>query len=427
MSRRAQSIGLVVVIAATVAVRVAWIAHTARPPVGLIDPTFYRGSALDLAAGRGYTYLGLRPSAYYPVGYPAALGALVWVAERLGFSGPDHLDGLVGLLNVVLAAASVALVFVVARRATEQPRTALLAAALYGLWPNLVFHSSVALSETLFNALVLAALAVLVTGQIGPVGRGRLLAVGALIGASALVRPISLLLIPAIALMWTAGEPTGWRGSLRRAVLVGAAAVVVVLPWTVRNLVVLDAPVLISSNLGDNLCIGHHDGASGGFEIPTACFDDYRGPEDELRRNRELTGKALRYAVTHPIDEAELVARRAFHTFRDDHDGLAAVESYGADPFLDEDHRRWLRVAADGWYTVVVLLGVVGLVMLGRRRDEPIGRLIVASAVAAGIPALLFFGDPRFKVPVVPFLAIGAAVVLARLSERGAPGPQRGG
>ena len=73
--------------------------------------------------------------------------------------------------------------------------------------------------------------------------------------------------------------------------------------------------------------------------------------------------------------------------------------------------------------------GAAGLVILGlRRRPDGLAVVLVASALAAA--PLLAFGDVRFKVPVVPFLAVGVGVGVTlrrRLGSSGAGlGSRRG-
>lgn len=62
---------------------------------------------------------------------------------------------------------------------------------------------------------------------------------------------------------------------------------------------------------------------------------------------------------------------------------------------------------ADRYYWLVVAAGMVGLVQLARRRD-PEAMVLVGSAAMTALIPLAFFGDQRFKVPVMPLLIIAA-------------------
>src|SRR5690606_5693757 len=255
---------LAAVLGVSAALRLAWVSQVHRP-VELRDPTLYLTLAERIAAGDGYTYGDLPNqgvTAYYPPGYPLVVGVLTGLARLLpGEASAFHVA--IGT-NVVLSLATVALVFALGRRLAGE-RVGLVAAAVVGLWPNLIVHTGVVLTETLYLFLLVVLLLVLLAS--GPVARSpglrRLVVVGALLGASVLVRPISLVLVPLLPLLW-------WRSGARTAMLrtgtVVAGVALVVLPWTARNAVQMGSPVLISTNMGDNLCIGNNPDADGAYD-----------------------------------------------------------------------------------------------------------------------------------------------------------------
>ena len=42
----------------------------------------------------------------------------------------------------------------------------------------------------------------------------------------------------------------------------------VIVPWTIRNVVQMDSPVLLSANFGDNFAVGNNPEATGGYGLP---------------------------------------------------------------------------------------------------------------------------------------------------------------
>ena len=399
--------------------RVAWALYATRPAVGLHDPTFYSIFAGQIADGRGYRLLDGQPTAYYPVGYPAALAAVYWLADLLDVVH-DRLS-LVVALNLAAAGASFALVFEVGRRLFDH-RVGLVAAAGLALMPNLVFHTGLALTETLFNAVALAAVLVVVATSWRERHVGALVAFGALVGVSALIRPPSLLFVPVLALAGARSAGWGWREGLRSLVVPALAAAAVIAPWTVRNIVVMEAPVLISTNMGDNLCIGNNPAASGHFQPEPSCLDGYgalRRPELEVRRDADNRRRGIEYIRNEPLAQIRLVGLRLLNTFRNDTDGLRAAESYGDDPFIPGPTRTALGVAANVTFFATLVLGLASLVVCRGRDQRRPGRVFVALAGASlAVTPLAFFGDPRFHVPVVPFLVVGAAAVLVAGPDR---------
>jgi len=336
---------LAAIILLAAALRIAWVAYAARDPQGFHDPTFYYVYAGQIADGAGYRLLDGSPSAYYPVGYPATIGAVFAFVTHTPI--PDNLTLTNGYFQAFLGVATVWLVYEVARRLFGAG-VGLVAALWIAVFPNLIYHTATFLTETLFNLVVMAALAVLFWSgwHERRLGWARLAVFGALLGYSALVRPISLPFVLLLPVAWLVAG-FGWQRALAYTGVVAAATAAVILPWTVRNAIVMDAPVLISTNLGDNLCIGHYEGARGAFALPDACFNDapYVGldhPDFEVQRDRDNREHAVEFALDNPRAELKLLSRKSYYTWHHDHDGLWAVESYHEDPFIGS--RSSLRV-----------------------------------------------------------------------------------
>jgi 4-amino-4-deoxy-L-arabinose transferase-like glycosyltransferase len=412
---------LTAIVLLALVLRVIWVIYTARTPRELHDPLFYMLYGNQIALGHGYRLLDGQPTAYFPIGYPAVLGALFAVVLHTPI--PHNLEKAAGFFQAFLDVATVLLAYHVARRIFGTA-VGLVSAFWIAVFPNLIYHTGAFLSETLFNFVVMAALAVLFwrpweRGRIGP---WRLLAFGILLGASALVRPISLLFLPLLFLVWLwAGA--GWRHTATQFGIVFVATAAVILPWTIRNIIVMKAPVIISTNLGDDLCMGHHPGVTGHFELPDICFakyQDLKRPEFEVRRNSSNTREAIDFALHHPGVELKLLWRKTYWTWNHDHDGISAVESYGDDPFIDPHIRAQLNRVANIFFFTTVSLGGIGVVgfLLPTRESRRLFALLAMLAFAA-IP-LAFFGDARFHVPAMPFFSIAAAWTVVT-AARGAP------
>jgi len=407
--RRSRQLLAVVVLAGFV-LRVAWVLWASREPQDIfLDPTRYLGYAREIAAGHGMTEpLTSAPTAYYPPGYPWFLGIVTWLTQP--FTDEPWL--VAGLVQALLGAASIGLVASVAKRLAGTT-AALLGAVLYALYPNLIFHTGALLGETLYNFLFLAFLALLLSRPWDAAfSTARILGCGVLLGLAVMVRPISLAVIPIVALCWLWSRKD-YRVTLRFTVVLVIGVVACIVPWTIRNEIRLHALVPISTNTGDNLCIGHADGATGAFQPVDACqthFDFKDGIPAELGSDKEKQRIALRGMVDHLDREPWLLWRRTYYMWvRDgDHDGLFAVQEYR--------HNRWMALPtesrliwiADRYYWLVVAAGLVGLVQLTRRK-EPEAFVLVGSTIMTAAVPLMFFGDQRFKVPVIPLLIIAAA------------------
>jgi hypothetical protein len=411
--------------------RLVWVGYAARVPAGLYDPARYYGIAGNIAHGRGYADLftmrhGVpvpgEPSAYYPPGYPYFLGTIGWL-QRVGVL-PHGLPRVAGYVQALLGSATVVMVGVLGRNVWSR-RAGVLAAAMLAIYPNLVMHAAALLSETLFIFLFVAALVALVPagGRAGPLGRGRLLTAGIFFGLSVLVRPVSLAALPVLALAWwLQGRSEGPGIGLRRAAgpagwLLGCT-VLLVAPWTIRNAVRMHAFVPLSTNNGDNLCIGYSPDANGAFGLAPACITKdvaVNGSRAEVRHDHEATHLAVKYATADPGRIPWLVTRRFYYLMQRDDDALRAVQSYGADNFIPAHRAHVLdRIASVSWRVVEVLGGLGVLLLLVRGRRDHL--LVALAGLSTLVLPLLTFADARFKVPFVPFLILGAGVLLAQLT-----------
>ena len=156
--------GLVAIVAVGAILRIVW-AFQAEAPVALRDPLLYLVLSDHIASGDGYSY-GAGPDRgdrLLPAGLSTLLGAAVWAVRLL--PGDVTTFGVAVGLNVVLSVATIGLVFVLARRLAG-PAVGLVAAGIWALWPNLIFHSGIVLTETLFLFLFVLLL-------IGGPGRSR--------------------------------------------------------------------------------------------------------------------------------------------------------------------------------------------------------------------------------------------------------------
>jgi 4-amino-4-deoxy-L-arabinose transferase-like glycosyltransferase len=417
---------LLAILAAAAGVRVAWGVLWAEPPTGnLTDPVLYSILADQIAHGHGFTYPGANagPTAYYPPGYPVALGAVLFLFGLLPFD--LSLFAVAVTFNIVLSVATVWMVFELGRRLASAP-VGLVAAAFMAFWPNAIVHTGLILTETLFLFLFCAMLLVVLASPAvarAP-GRRRMVATGVLFGLAGMVRPTSFVIAPLFLLLWW---PAGAQVALRRTALVGAMVAAMVLPWTIRNAVQIEAPVLISTNLGDNMCIGNNPEATGAYQLPDSCFAGLHGgerPGSEVERQSQT----FRIAFDHiREDPAELVGKmpaKLGYTLYRDTDGLWSATSFGSEPFVSPERFQQLKWVSTGYWRVAEVLGLIGAVLLWIRSDrERRRRFFLLVAVVQLVPALITFGDPRFKMPLYPTFVVCAGVAVLALLQRRLPAP----
>ena len=397
--------------------RAAWAAYTDRPPQGLNDPSLYALLSDIMADGSGYTRPTGEKFAYYPVGFPATLAAEKKAGDLLGWGrstfSTKMMNGMFGALTVVLA-------YLLASRMLGR-RTGFAAGALLAVFPSQVFYAGTVLSEPLFTLLFLGALAVLLWNPWRREGMPwqQLFAAGVLLSAATMTRAITLAFPLLLLLFWLFYLHSKKR-ALMQTLIVFAGIAVLTVPWSVRNTLAFHTFTGTSTNLGDDLCIGNFNGATGAFLLHGKCFEGYEGlsPQQvEIRRNKDGVRIAVEDIARDPFRVPGLLVRKAWWLLYKDDDGLFAVESYGNDHFIPEFRRDVLGFAANAIYYATGMIVILGAAAFVLSKDIRRAVLFATLLYVLAVP-LIFFGDPRFHFPAIPLAAIIAAATIVTLWER---------
>jgi hypothetical protein len=335
------------------------------------------------------------------------------------------------------------------------PLAGLLGGGVVAIYPALLQYQALLLTEPLAATLLVGSIVSLFWAADSG-GLGRWAATGVLLGLLVMARPEYLLVavgLPVVVLTAEAlrrirhqgGSKTAAPGGWRRAVAPGAVSILatclVLVPWTIRNAVVLDRVVPVSTGGGKALYIGTYLGAHGdGARLRELLLDERPALRAELERNG-------------PVDDPdnfalERVLARVAAESRPGLEADAALGSLGRSHLeydLTEEPARFAGMLVDKGYDTwtepargvmreppwralqlaVVLLALTGLVVLGLTRrwlNLAACGLILAYMTAVGA---LLIASPRRELVVVPVLAAlaGAAVAYGRdsLARRWAP------
>lgn len=428
-------------------VAIAW----AKEPVW--DGHYYHFGATRIAEGLGYSedvmingHAVWKAWAHYPVGYSAVLGAVYKVFGSGLWVAP--------LVNVVVGTLLVVAVHRLARHALSESR-ARFSAALVALHPGLIAHTALVMTEQIAALAVVGACWAVVAAR----RRWVEFAVGGLtLGLGILVRPAVLLIGPVLALIH--GKP--WLSAVLRAGAVTAVAMVMVLPWTLRNCLVMDGCAFVSTNAGWNLAIGALS-TTGRFETLRAS-DGCSVVTGQVQQDRCWMQVGLRKIGDDPGGWLRLVPKKLGQTY--DHESFPIEYLHESSPKLWPENRRiagrqlltwfhWILVVGAGlslvgwpgrarrelmpllvqgglglavllfglwsalrddahpFFWIVALLPLIALLPLPGRPDHgPVVRVLFGIVAVTTITHAVFFGDDRYHLVLSPVLCVLAAAAL---------------
>ena len=396
------------IFAVALAARIFWVVYVPADPTDLRtmdDTIFYHGSATSLADGEGYLnpWVGYH-TAQWPPGYSFLLAAAYWLP------GPDVPAA--WSTNILLGALACVAVYWLGVLVAGQ-RAGALAGLIFAVFPGHVFFSTLVMSESLFVLLVVIVMALLALSlKSKEPGVPLLLLTGAALAAAALVRGQGLFLLVVAFLLW--GIAGGdWAKALRRTAVVTVTALALIMPWTIRNYVAMNAFVFISTNDGGNLFMGHNENSNGRFNASGTWIGTWveglPWGEREVETSNVALREGLKFMFTHPWREVQLSATKIRALYEDDEDALRWI--HHPDISRPVPSLKVISDVTNAYYFAVIAAAGLGLLYWSRR---PRGLLLLPLLVVAvfTLGQLLFFATSRFHLPMLPSFALLAAAGL---------------
>jgi 4-amino-4-deoxy-L-arabinose transferase-like glycosyltransferase len=341
-------------------------------------------------------------------------------------------EGTARIVEALMGAAAIVVVFLLGRRLGGR-WTGLLAALAVAVYPPFIHSTGELMSEP--PALLTLPAAVLAFLWASEQERLRAwLLPGLLFGLTAMFRPEYLLvgaIFVAMALL-RMGLARGWKPGLGAAALALAALALPIVPWTVRNVVVLDRLVPISTGGGKALYVGTFLPADGEYQrVKALLVKRYQG--------RELGPDSAALAAVDPAPLFDRVAERYPDLPRDSALGKVGKknfsEFFGEDPVgyaamtVRKVGRMWSSgvgeamssTAGRALQVLFVALGLAGFALLGLcRRWWELASLAVPIVLVTAVGAVSLAAPRRNEVLmtlVFPLAALALSSALAAISS----------
>jgi 4-amino-4-deoxy-L-arabinose transferase-like glycosyltransferase len=438
--KRHSNVLLVLILIAALAIRISLFLYVSPKPMKLFTPDSYgydqiAVNLLQHGAFSTQTQQPLTPDLERTPGYPAMIAAVYALAGH----SPEAVILLQLLLGVVIAGLTFYLAFLLGMSAW----VGLLAAGYVAVEPVSAMTSNLLLTETMFTALLVAGILLLVLYWKS--SRWRWLVIGAgFFGLAALTRPVSQFLPLSLALIvvWT-DRKMGWRRAALAALLFTGISMSITYSWAYRNYT--ESGLFTLSTVSDiNLVyyrarevVASVEGVSqeeARRQLETRVAQILSGrettPSETASLQRQL---AISIFTEHPSETAAMAARGTVRIFADPGYSTACtlldrdstdLECFAGEATMNEADLWGIALSRYSqmnpvqqliliWSVLIATTGYLcsawGLVRLFReRRWLPVSTLVAVCGYlvlfSAGAEAY-----SRFRIPMVPFMAILAA------------------
>jgi 4-amino-4-deoxy-L-arabinose transferase-like glycosyltransferase len=335
-------------------------------------------------------------------------------------------EGTARIVELLLGMAAIVVVFLLGRRIACGP-AGLIAAFGMAVYPPFI-HSTGALYSEPPAMLTLPAAVLTFMWASEKERMSAWLVPGLLFGLTALTRP-EFLVVGVVFVVLAAlrvGRQRGWQTGVAGAALLFVAFMAAIIPWTVRNAVVLDRVVPISTGGGKALYVGTYLPADGDYQRVKAVL---------VRRylHRDLKPGSAALDAVDPTPLFDRVAARYPHLARDQALGKIGKEDFskyfGEDPagYLAMTARKVWRMWSAGVgeamsstagraiQVLIVALALGGLGVLGwRRRWWDLVAMATPLAIVTVVGAVSLAASRRNEVLMtLVFPLAGAALARA--------------
>ena len=391
---------LAVIISVGFILRLAWLLHARPMPVS--DYNDYRTLALGILDHGQFGYP--EPTAFFLPVHPTFLA---------GFALISRSDFWLSFSMVLVTTFSIYLFYLVAVKVLDSRRAVIIATGVFAVYPTFVSFAPVIATEHLFIALMLGAVAILIRVDDAPLRNTAL--GGVLIGLAILTRGEAVYYVPAFVLwLWFGRRGRSWVERLKLAAVMGSLMAVIVIPWYVRNTVVVGPEAGLSASAGINFYFAHNDSGNYGDFIEGS--EIYGLPSEEASALGWRLG--WEHIKAHPLNLIKDIRMGTFQLFGAPAYATiwptAGADSYGDPDIYTRDVRfmtaiRDLARAATPGLVSLAALSVLAVPVWRRE----LALLILPLAISSwGLRTVVYWAMPRYAyfITVLMIFAAGQAI-----------------
>lgn len=351
------------------------------------DAAEYNTLGIFLSQGKGYVNASGEPTAYRPPIYPLFLCSIYYTV------GYNLL--LVRLIQAFMGAGICVFVYLIAKRIFDE-KVAILSAISCCIYPPLVVDVSQIMSETLFTFFLILGIWLTITRE----GSGNLFLTGLIFSLALLTRPFLIFFLPLLCFWMILRHK---YDSPKKIVILIAGILIILMPWTIRNYYKLHAFVPFANVGGLTLYNSYIVPEKGfGYNSLESLDDEYFEIENETLRNKYLIRETIKYIKNNPKKIVQLIAIKCL------------LFVYPFDGY-------WYQISFGSKYNIfwglILCFSILGI-MANLGNSDNNKKLILFLFLSFIIGIIVFYGSPRFRLPIDPFLICFAAAGFIKLAKK---------
>jgi 4-amino-4-deoxy-L-arabinose transferase-like glycosyltransferase len=352
-------------------------------------------------------------SAYHPPAYPLLIALVYKIFSQKIFY--------VYLAQAILGMFITLFIYLIARDSFSKKAGLISSAVSLLYWP-LTLYSGILMSEILFIFLTLSGIYLFFKG----LDTEKVIyfaACGISIALSSLTRSINLLLLFIIPLSYMFCIIKNRKYFFRNTIIFIISFCITIAPWALRNYFKFHKVILVDTLGGINLYVGNNDRARGLYIYMSdndlkAAIKKYVLPQaqynDIVISDTNLKKAAIKYIMQNKVHFVELTTWRLAL--------FASFDFLGVDWILTTYMVKNILFKNMIWHIIVFIsdilffiLAVAGLSSLLKNRK---GRILFLFIIYYFCLTSLFYISARYRLPVIPFMSIGAAAPIIKIYNK---------
>ncbi|MDF2522771.1 MAG: hypothetical protein K0R31_412 [Clostridiales bacterium] len=343
--------------------------------------------------------------AYHPPVYPLFL-AFVYKTFGYSFFTVYLIQSLLGTINTLL-------IYLIGKQVFGKQIGNLSAGLSLLYWP-LTLYSGILLSEVVFLFFLLTGIYLFLKGLENHKIVNFALC-GLALALSTLTRSINLLFLALVPVVYLLMNLRSYKSVIKNILVFITVFCLTLAPWVIRNYIMYKAFIPVDTVGGLNLYIGNNDRAEGYF-VDITKDPLFEVGQNDYENDQILKKAAKEYIFSHPAETFRVTLKRAilFITF-DYHEFDWVISRYMEQnsifkPLYSSLHK--IMYLSD---ILFFILGFLGFrYFLRSRKGIILGGIIIYYFALMS----LFYIQARYRIPIMPFMAIAAALFIQKLHIR---------